>query len=99
MRNKLDRDDLLKTCVSVPGVDKRLMDQYISAEEGFQSLYCFHEKEQDLVHLFRDNVTGGPSIVFKREVKGQDGGWYLGWDANAMYSWVMMHDMPTGPAI
>ena len=33
IRDPLDAVDLFKTMVSVPGVAKRLMDQYVSAEE------------------------------------------------------------------
>ena len=97
IRDRLDGVDILKTCVSAPGVAQSLMNHHVAREPGYQGLYLFHEKEQDLVHLFRNNITGGPSIVFNRQVKCQGQGHVLGYDANALYGGVMLTDMPTGP--
>ena len=99
IRDRLDGVDILKTCVSAPGVAQSLMNHHVAAEPGYQGLYLFHDNEQDLVHLFRNNITGGPSIVFNRQVTEQDQGHVLGYDANALYGGVMLTDMPTGPAI
>ena len=99
IRDRLDGVDILKTCVSAPGVAQSLMNHHVAAEPGYQGLYLFHDDEQDLVHLFRNNITGGPSIVFNRQVTEQDQGHVLGYDANALYGGVMLTDMPTGPAI
>ena len=73
MRDPLEGVDILKTCVSEPGVAQSLMNHHVAREPGFQGLYLFHNKEQDLVHLFRDNITGGPSIVFNRQVVPDEG--------------------------
>ena len=75
------------------------MNHHVAREPGYQGLYLFHEKEQDLVHLFRNNITGGPSIVFNRQVKDQSQGHILGYDANALNGGVKLTDMPTGPAV
>ena len=92
-RHRTDGVDIIKSCVSVPGVAKKLMDQYTHNEEGFQGFYLFGDKEQDLVHLFRDTICGGPSIVYNREVNhGQ--GIIIGHDVNGLYSKVLMDEMP-----
>ena len=96
-RHMTDGVDILKSCVSVPGDAKKLMDQYTHKEEGFQGFYLFGDKEQDLAHLFRDTICGGPSIVYNREVNhGQ--GIIIAHDCNAMYSSVLLDQMPCGPA-
>ncbi|KAK3718952.1 hypothetical protein QZH41_005938 [Actinostola sp. cb2023] len=72
----------------------------------------FDEKNNDLYHMFKDNNTGGPSIIFHRyheagktkirEVemsgKGEEAKEckkILGFDANALYLWAIMQEMPT----
>ena len=99
IRDRLDGVDLLKTCVSAPGLAQSLMNHHVARVRGYQGLYLFHEKEQELVHLFRDNITGGPSIVFNRHITTDQGGYIMGFDANALYAGIMLTDMPTGPAI
>ena len=63
-----------------------------------------------MYHLIRDNNTGGPSIIFYRyhetgktklreAEKGQAAKLcqkIVGYDANALYLWAVMQNMPTG---
>ena len=70
----------------------------------------YDEKNQDLHHLVKDNLCGGPSIVFHRyhekgktkirEAEYKDKAEMceavIGFDANALYLSAMMEDMPTG---
>ena len=68
------------------------------------------ERNSDMYSLIKDNLVGGPSIVFHRyHEKGQTSirrrqfgdearpcQSVKGVDANALYLWCMMQDMPTG---
>ena len=70
----------------------------------------FNEKNKDLHHLVKDHVVGGPSLVFHRyhekgvtKIRQNDYGEagrlcqsIVGSDANALYLWSIMQDMPVG---
>ena len=65
----------------------------------------FNKTNSDLHHLIKDNIVGGPAIIFHRyhekDVTRIRGGLELcrgtvGYDANALYLWALMQDMPTG---
>ena len=96
--------DLFKDGISVPGLTLKYM---------FQDLPSYFtvpdEKNKDLYKLLKDNIVGGPSIVFHRyhekdvtTIRPTD---YeepktckkiIGYDANALYLWCIMQEMPTG---
>jgi G:T-mismatch repair DNA endonuclease (very short patch repair protein) len=77
-----------------------------------QPIGLFNEFNKDIFHTIKENIVGGPSIVFHRyhESKktlirensmGENARpceLVLGVDANALYLWSMMQDMPTGNA-
>ncbi|KAJ8020744.1 hypothetical protein HOLleu_40418 [Holothuria leucospilota] len=93
--------DMFKHGISVPGLTLRYL--FNNLEDTH---FCiFPHNHSDLYHVFRENVVGGPSIVFNRyHEKGKTylrGGdkvceKILGFDANALYLWAIMQDMPTG---
>ena len=70
----------------------------------------FNEKHKDLHHLVKDQIVGGPAIIFHRYYKkdvtkireielgefAQPCRSVVGYDANALYLWALMQDMPTG---
>ena len=65
----------------------------------------FNNTNSDAHKLVKDNIVGGPAIIFHRyHEKGVTkirGGSELcrkivGYDANALYLWALMQDMPTG---
>ena len=70
----------------------------------------FDQANGDLYHLIKDNNTGGPSIIFHRyheasktKIREVEKGpaaklceKIVGYDANALYLWALVQDMPTG---
>ena len=92
--------DLFKDGISVPGLTmKYLMKCSPDAHFGL-----FSEKDKDLFYTFRENLVGGPSIIFHRyhekQVTKIRGGKtckkVIGFDANALYLWAITQNMPTG---
>ena len=68
---------------------------------------------EDIYNLFRNNICGGPSIVFHRhhtagknklrEIEyGEDAKTcqkIVGFDANSLYLWAIAQELPTGPYV
>ena len=54
--------DLFKDGISVPGLTMKYLFK-LSPEANFA---LFGNKDRDLYHKFRENLVGGPSIVFTR---------------------------------
>ncbi len=92
--------DTFKDGISVPGLTLKYLFK-ISPEAEFA---LFDEKNKDLHQLFKANLVGGPSIVFHRyhevgktNIRGDKMcKKVVGYDANALYLWAIMQDMPTG---
>ena len=96
--------DMFKDGISVPGLTLKYMFQ------GLTDYFTLpDEKNKDLYHLLNDNIVGGPSIVFHRYnekdhtfirpteyVNPKPCKSVIGFDANALYLWSIMQDMPTG---
>ena len=71
-------------------------------------LHLIDQENADLYPLFRENLVGGPSLVFHRYheagktvLRPAEGGTHtcqqiLGVDANALYLYCLMQDMPVG---
>ena len=71
---------------------------------------CIKTDSLNFYHLIKDNNTGGPSIIFHRyheagktKIGEAEEGEaakpcekIVGYDANALYLWALMQDMPTG---
>ena len=71
------------------------------------------ERDRDLYDVYKQGIVGGPSIVIRRyQERGQtrinvprygdsarECGLILGVDANALYLWSMMQDMPVGEGV
>ena len=96
--------DLLKDAISLPGL---AMQDLFSDCGTFFSL--IKEQDKDLHYTMREQIVGGPSIIFNRyHEKGKtrinehrfnnpklcDG--VVGLDANALYLWAIIQPMPTG---
>ena len=101
--------DMLKQGVSIPGITLIYQFATIPQDTFFM---LFGERDKDLYYLFRDNMVGGPSIIFHRyhekgktflrEVEMKATGrdpklcqGVVGYDANALYLWSIMQEMPT----
>ena len=98
-----DRDiDMFKAGISVPGLSLLHLFNDLPNDIFFT---IFNQTNSDLHKLVKDNIVGGPAIIFHRyHEKGITkirGGEELcrkieGYDANALYLWALMQDMPTG---
>ena len=95
--------DMLQQGISIPGITLTTLESGI-----FFSLFA--EKNKDLYTLSKKNMVGGPSIIFHRyhkagktkiqETEQRKGAklceMIVGYNANALYLWAIMQDMPTG---
>ena len=98
---------MFKDGISVPGLTLKYLLSYLSPQTYFS---LFDQANSDLYHLIKDNNTGGPSIIFHRYYeagktkirKAEEGEAaklcekIVGYDANALYLWPLMQNMPTG---
>ncbi len=99
--------DVFKTSISVPGIARQLL--FRTAKDAGVNFALFDKKSSDLYDTFKQNVVGGPSIIFKRHAKA--GETFIrnnqnklcqrirGDDANALYLWAIGQEMPVGPFI
>ena len=94
--------DIFKDGISVPGLTLLYLFNGLPPDSNFVT---FNQTNSDLHQLVKDNIVGGPAIIFHRyHEKGVTrirGGEELcraivGYDANALYLWALMQDMPTG---
>ena len=94
--------DMFKDGISVPGLSLLHLFNDLPNDTYFVT---FNRTNSDLHKLVKDNIVGGPAIIFHRyhekNVTRIRGGSepcrsIVGYDANALYLWALMQDMPTG---
>ena len=94
--------DMFKDGISVPGLSLLYLFNNLPPKTFFT---VFNHTNSDLHKLVKDNIVGGPAIIFHRYhekdvTKIRGGGEtcrsIVGYDANALYLWAIMQDMPTG---
>ena len=94
--------DMFKDGISVPGLSLLRLFNDLPNDTYFT---VFNRTNSDLHELVKDNIVGGPAIIFHRyhekNVTRIRGGSepcrsIVGYDANALYLWALMQDMPTG---
>ena len=99
--------DMFKQGISVPGLTLLYLFNDLPEKTYFT---IFNEKNKDLYHLVKDHVVGGASLVFHRYhekgvtmLRQNEYGEaarpcrsIVGYDANALYLWSLMQDMPMG---
>ena len=94
--------DMFKDGISVPGLSLLHLFNDLPNDTNFVT---FNRTNSDLHQLVKDNIVGGPAIIFHRyhekNVTRIRGGSepcrsIVGYDANALYLWAIMQDMPTG---
>ena len=99
--------DMFKQGISVPGLTLLYLFNDLPEKTYFT---LFNEKNKDLHHLVKDHVVSGPSLVFHRyhekgvtTLRQNEYGEaarpcrsIFGYDANTLYLWSLMQDMPTG---
>jgi hypothetical protein len=94
---------MFKDGISVPGLTLKYMFQYLPDYFTLPD-----EKNKDLYDLYKNGIVGGPNIVFHRyhekdrtfiRPKEYDDPKpcksIIGFDANALYLWSIMQDMPS----
>ena len=98
---------MFKQGISVPGLT--LLDLFNDLPEKTY-FTIFNEKNKDLHDLVKDNIVGGPSIIFHRYLEegvttlrqneygeaARPCRSIVGYDANALYLWSLKQDMPMG---
>ena len=94
--------DMFKDGISVSGLSLLHLFNDLPNDTYFT---VFNRTNSDLHELVKDNIVGGPAIIFHRyhekNVTRIRGGSepcrsIVGYDANALYLWAIMQDMPTG---
>ena len=94
--------DMFKDGMSVPGLSLLHLFNDLPNDTYFT---VFNRTNSDLHELVKDNIVGGPAIIFHRyHEKNVTRIWggsepcrsIVGYDANALYLWALMQDMPTG---
>ena len=91
--------DLFKDTISVPGAARQML--FRSKDAHFA---LFDHKNEDLYRKIKQNICGGPSIVFTRSMKvgqrmksGEETcAKIFGFDANALYPYCLQKQMPCG---
>ena len=93
--------DMFKDGISVPGLTLLYLFNNLQKDTIFT---LFNETNKDAHKLVKDNIVGGPAIIFHRYHEkgvtkirgGETCRTVVGYDANALYLWALMQDMPTG---
>ena len=93
--------DMFKDGISVPGLTLLYLFNDLPPNTYFT---VFNQMNSDLHELVKDNIVGGPAIIFHRYHEtgvtkirgGEPCRSIVGYDANALYLWALMQDMPTG---
>ena len=93
--------DMFKDGISVPGLTLLYLFNELPSNT-FSTV--FNQTNSDLHLLVKDNIVGGPAIIFHRyhekdvtKIRGEETcRSIVGYDANALYLWALMQDMPTG---
>ncbi|KAJ8042582.1 hypothetical protein HOLleu_09367 [Holothuria leucospilota] len=97
--------DLSSTSRDIPSTSRDMPSTSGAQKDIKDDFFClFPNAHYDLYHLFRNNIVGGPSIIFhryhERDLTKLKGGKLckkvLGFDANALYLWAVMQHLPTG---
>ena len=93
--------DMFKGGVSVPGLTLLYLFNELPSNTFFTVV---NQTNSDLHLLVIDNIVGGLAIIFHRydekditKIRGEETcRSIVGYDANALYLWELMQDMPTG---
>ena len=99
--------DMFKTSISLPGLARQML--FECGRQAGASFSLFDESNKDLYYTIKDNIIGGPSIIFHRYHKADETfirghpdklcQTVLGLDANALYLWSIGQNMPCGPFV
>ena len=89
--------DFMHQAISLPGVTMRV--SFNSITDPMAEFHLFNEKNKDIYQLFKQNIVGGPSIIFNRYHEAGKTFIHnnlikpyqkiIGYDANALYLWAI----------
>ena len=93
--------DMFKDGVSVPGLTLLYIFNKLPSNTFFT---VFNQTNSDLHLLVKENIVGGPAIIFHRyhekdvtKIRGDETcRSIVEYDANALFLWALMQDMPMG---
>ena len=96
--------DVFKIAISSPGIARKMLLDTANKKNIYFSV--IDSKNQDLFFKIRNNLTGGPSIIFNRHLKVNETlirgikdnkcKSIIGWDAASLYLYCMSLDQPSG---
>ena len=94
--------DFIHQAISIPGVAMRVC--FNSITDPAAEFHLFNPKNKDIYHLFKENIVGGPSIIFNRYHEtgktllrnnpNKPCQKIIGYDANALYLWAIRQNFP-----
>ena len=96
------RIDFIHQAISLPAVAMRVC--FNSITDPSAEFHLFNSKNKEIYQLFRENIVGGPSIIFNRYHEA--GKTFIrnnpnkicqkiiGYDANALYLWAIGQNFP-----
>ena len=101
---KEQKIDFIHQAISLPGIAMRVF--FDSVTDPKAEFHLFNNKNKDIYKLFKDNIVGGPSIIFNchheagktfiRNNPNKPCEQIVGYDANALYLWAIGQPMPSG---
>ena len=96
--------DCMHQAISLPGVAMRVC--FNSITDPTAEFHLFNEKNKDIYQLFKQNIVGGPSIIFNRYDEAgktfirnnpnKSCQQIIGYDANALYLWAIWQKLGVG---
>ena len=99
--------DMFKVSISLPGLARQML--FECGRQAGASFALFDESNKDLYYTVKQNIIGGPSIIFNRYHKtgetfirgnpDKQCQTIVGFDVNALYLWSIGQDMPSGPFV
>ena len=95
--------DFMHQAIILPGIAKRICLNSIT--DPNVEIYLFNQKQQDIYQLFKENIVGGPSIIYHRNQQAHKSficnnpnkpcKSIVGYDANALYLHALSVNLPT----
>ena len=96
--------DFIHQAISFPGIAMRVW--FDSVTDANPEFHLFNNKNKDIYELFKDNIIGGPSIIFNRHHEAgktfirnnpnKSCEQIVGYDANVLYLCAIGQPMPSG---
>ncbi|MEW8548484.1 MAG: DNA polymerase [Candidatus Thiodiazotropha sp.] len=94
--------DVFKTAISLPGLSKQILFDFARKNNAYFSL--IDKRNADLYQTMRNNVVGGPSVIFYRQAEknkskirqGKTCQKVIGYDCNSLYLWALDQELPVG---